>query len=94
MIGNYPEGAQHDKKAPWNNAHEYCPYCHTIELAEMARDEARSKANEANKTIANPDEHMSEEDFYDECYQKAMDDSRLCTQCYLEEHEDDWREDI
>ena len=92
-MSNYPEGAEHDPSAPWNQLHEYCPNCDTKELAEMARSEARDRANEANKTIADPDEYMVEEDFYDECYEKAMDESRLCTQCYLEDNEDDWRED-
>jgi hypothetical protein len=54
---------------------------------------ASSKAEEANKSIANPDEHMVEDDFYDECYQKVMDESSLCRQCYLDDHADDWRDD-
>jgi hypothetical protein len=54
---------------------------------------ANEKAAEANESITNKDEHMSEEDFYDECYEKIMDESRLCTQCYLEDNADDWRED-
>ncbi len=92
-MSNYPLGAEHDPKAPWNELHEYCPYCDTAELGDIARDMAAEKAEEANKSIANPDEHMTEDDFYDECYQKVHDESSLCRQCYLDDHADDWRDD-
>jgi hypothetical protein len=87
-------GAEHDPRAPWNQLHEYCPYCDSREMEIMASEAALDKAKEANKTITNPADHMSEDDFYDDCYQEIYDESRLCAQCYLEENEDDWREDI
>ncbi len=92
-MSNYPLGAEHDPKAPWNELHEYCPYCDTEEMGYIAREMAAEKAKEANKSIDNPDEHMVEDDFYEECYEKVHDESRLCTQCYLEDHADDWRDD-
>jgi len=93
-MSNYPLGAEHDPKAPWNELHEYCPYCDSREMEIMASEAASEKAKEANKTIVNPEEHMSEDDFYDECYQEIYDGSRLCAQCYYEENADDWRDDI
>jgi hypothetical protein len=92
-MSNYPIGAEHDPSAPWNELHTYCTYCDTKEMGQIARSMANEKAAEANESITNKDEHMSEEDFYDECYEKVMDESRLCTQCYLEDNADDWRED-
>jgi len=50
-MSNYPLGAEHDPKAPWNELHEYCPYCDTEEMGCIARDMAAEKAKDANKSI-------------------------------------------
>lgn len=93
-MSNYPEGTEHDPNAPWNELHTYCPSCDSYkEMGRIARSMANDMASKANESLTNEDEYMSEEDFYDQCYEKVMDESRLCTQCYLEDNEDDWREE-
>ena len=94
-MSNYPEGAEHDPSAPYNDKgiSDMCVHCDYDELKEIAKDNAEVRAYEWNKYKSIDEDSATYEDFYDECLQKVMDEASECKQCYFENY-DDWREDV
>lgn len=94
-MSNYPMGAEHDPSAPYNqNDDGLCIYCDYEAIRDIARDNARAMAREMNAGMKDGEESFDEDDFIDTCFQTEMDSRSECRQCYLENHADDWEDDI
>lgn len=94
-MSNYPLGAEHDPSAPYNqNDDGLCIYCNSAEIKAIARDKAQSIADEMNKGLLDGQESFDSDDFYDACLHDEFDMRSECRQCYLDDHADDWEDDI
>lgn len=95
-MTNYPMGAENDPRAPYNqtDGDDLCIHCNYDEIAAIARDEAKEIAIQMNRGLPDGGEAFDSDDFYDACFQDEMDARSQCRNCYLEEHADDWEEDI
>lgn len=94
-MSNYPMGSSSDPNAPWNKGEDrLCMYCDRNELEVIATNKAILMAKEANSTITNEDDYKSDNDFFDICLQEEIDNCNSCRVCYLEDHADDWEDDI
>ena len=95
-MSNYPPGAEHDPSAPYNQSDDdgLCIYCHSKEIQAIARDKAEDIANAMNKTLLEGQEAFDYDDFYDACLHDEYDARSECRQCYLDDHADDWEDDI
>ena len=51
-------------------------------------------ALEMNMGMKDGQESFDYHDFFDTCFQKEMDSRSECRQCYLDNHADDWEDDI
>jgi len=47
-----------------------------------------------NKGLGDGQESFDSDDFYDACLHDEFDIRSECRQCYLDDHADDWEEDI
>lgn len=95
-MSNYPLGAEHDPSAPYNQSEDdgLCIYCHTKEIQAIAREKAQSIADKLNEDLGDGKESFEYDDFYDACLQDEFDARSECRQCYLDDHADDWEDDI
>jgi hypothetical protein len=95
-MSNYPPGAEHDPSAPYNQTDDdgLCIYCDRNEIEEIAMYEAKQMALEMNMGMRDGQESFDYHDFFDTCFQKEMDSRSECKQCYLDNHADDWEDDI
>lgn len=95
-MSNYPMGAEHDPSAPYNQSEDdgLCIYCHSKEIQAIARDKAQSIADKMNEALGDGQESFESDDFYDACLHDEFDMRSECKQCYLDDHADDWEDDI
>lgn len=95
-MSNYPPGAEHDPRAPYNQKDDdgLCVYCDYRAIEEIAIAKARDKAIEMNMGLKDGQEAFDYHDFFDICFQEEMDSRSECRQCYLDNHADDWEDDI
>ena len=95
-MSNYPPGAEHDPNAPYNQTDDdgLCVYCDYREIKEIAIERAKEEANRMNGGLKDGQESFDYHDFFDACFQAEMDARSECKQCYLDNHADDWEDDI
>jgi hypothetical protein len=95
-MSNYPAGAEYDSRAPYNQSgtDDLCIYCDSKEIEFIARSQAQDIATRMNAGLLDGQESFIDDDFYDACLQDEFESRKQCKQCYLEEHADDWEEDV
>jgi hypothetical protein len=93
-MSNYPPGAEHDPRAPYNESDDLCIYCDYDLIRDIARGEAQEIADKMNAGLKDGQEAFDSDDFYDSCLQEEMDSRSECRQCYLDNHAEDWEDDI
>ena len=95
-MSNYPPGAEHDPNAPYNQADNdgLCIYCDSGEIKSIARDKSQRIADLMNAGLKDGQESFDSDDFYDACLHDEYSARSECKQCYLEDHANDWEDDI
>lgn len=95
-MSNYPPGAEHDPNAPYNQSDNdgLCIYCNSEEIKSIARMKAENIANLMNESLRDGNESFDSDDFYDACLHDEYSARSECKQCYLDDHADDWEDDI
>lgn len=95
-MSNYPPGAEHDPRAPYNqtDGDALCIYCDSAEIKAIAREKAQKVADEMNKGLQDGRESFDADDFYDAILHDEFSIRNECKQCYLDNHADDWEDDV
>ena len=95
-MSNYPLGAEHDPSAPYNQSDDdgLCIYCDSAEIKAIAGEKAQEIANKMNEGLGDGHESFDSDDFYDACLHDEFDARSDCRHCYLDDHADDWEDDI
>lgn len=95
-MSNYPLGAEHDPSAPYNqsDSDDLCIYCHISDIRHIASEKAEEMAERMNAELGDGRESFDSDDFYDVCLEEELNKRTMCRQCYDDDQEDDWRDEI